>query len=749
VALAEPTPKTFGARRQVATSARMFAATLFLSAGLLFFVQPMVAKLILPTFGGAAAVWTTCLVFFQVALLTGYAYAHVVATRLSARKQAVLHAGVVTLPLLALPIVVPAGWSTPDAANPVARLLGILAVAVGLPFFVVATSAPLLQRWFAAARHARSHDPYFLYAASNAGSLLALLAYPFVVEPLLPLRRQSMVWAAGYGVLVLLTWACAVAVWRHAAAGAEVCDKPVSPPQDAGTTPGRPTGIGSRLHWVVLAFVPSSLLLAVTTHLTTDIAPVPLLWVGPLAVYLLSYILAFSRLPWWFLPLVRSVLPLTVLAQIYLLVVIPPASLKVLIAANLFTLFAVSMSCHGELARRRPPAAHLTEFYFWASAGGALGGVFNALLAPLLFSWLVEYPLALVLACLLMAPLRPRPASRLTIALDLLLPLALGLLAAAALFRCPEKYWTLLFAVLALLAAALMTRPVRMGLGAAALLVVGLTLRQNLEPTVYRERNFYGIVRVVRLQDMHILLHGRTEHGAQQQRNDRRVRDLPRAYYYPTGPAGQVFAAFFNTTPKRRVAVVGLGAGALASYGEKGQVFTFFEIDPAVIALASDRRYFTYLCDSDAQIRVVPGDARLSLAREPDRSFDLLILDAFSGDSIPTHLLTREALGLYLNKLTPDGTLLMHISNNYLELGPVVSRLAASHDLVALAQYDEPTPREASFRKLASYWAVVARREEHLGSLARDQRWRPLALLPDTPLWTDDYSNVFRAVKRR
>jgi hypothetical protein len=731
------------------TSLRLFTVTTFLGAALLFFVQPMVAKMLLPSFGGAPAVWTTCMLFFQAALLAGYGYAHTLTTHLGLRAQAVVHAVFLSLPLLVLPIAAPLGEATAEGTSPVVGVLGALLVSAALPFLVVSTSAPLLQRWFSSAGHTHSRDPYFLYAASNLGSMLALLAYPFLVEPNLALRRQGMVWAGGYCLLVLLTWVCAVQVWRGSGLARPAPAEEGPSAEPTGSVPQSASGFWPRMHWMALAFVPSSLLLSVTTHLTTDVAPVPLLWVVPLAIYLFSFVLAFGVLRERFRLAVRFLLPLVVLAQTFVLVASPPLGLAGLIAGGLFTLFVVSLACHATLAEKRPPVTQLTEFYFWVAVGGALGGVFNALLAPLLFNWLVEYPLALVLASLLTPPFRVRPSSRLGMTLDLLLPAALAGIAVVVLFGSSRGNMLLPFGVLTLLGLCLMTRPLRLGLGVAALFIVGFAFRQEREHMVYRERNFFGVVRVLQNEDYLALYHGSTMHGSQRSSPSPRVRDLPRGYFYPTGPAGQVFEAFFNTAPRRSVAIIGLGTGALASYGEKGQEFTFFELNPAVIRIASDPRYFSYLRDSPASIQVVLGDGRASLRKVPDRSYDLLILDAFSGDAIPTHLLTREAFDLYLSKLLPEGVLLLHISNNYLELGPVVARLAEATRLVALAQYNEPTPAEVREGKLASYWVVLARQMPYLGRLGQDKRWRSFAVSPRTELWTDDYSNLFGALKRR
>jgi hypothetical protein len=689
-----------------------FALALFVSAALLFLIQPMVGKMLLPKFGGVPAVWNTCLVFFQAALLAGYGYAHASAAWLGVRRQAAVQVVLLLLPLFVLPVRVAAEWAPPADAYPVVPLLGLLLVSAGLPFFVVATSAPLLQRWFAATGQGRWRDPYFLYAASNAGSLLALVAYPVLIEPSLSLRQQTWLWAGAYGLLLALTGACAVLVWRGGTPSV-----PAEEAATAGSAPATPTevrGVWPRLRWVVLAFVPSSLLLGVTTYLTTEIAPIPLLWVAPLVLYLLTFILAFSRLPPAFHRAVSLALPVVLLFQVF----VAPAHVTVVwrsVAVHLLTFFVAALACHGELARRRPPVAWLTEFYLWLSLGGVLGGLFNALLAPALFRSVVEYPLALVLAALLVPPLWParEPAGRW---LNRGLPWLLAATVAAGLFGRGD------------------TAGDR-----------GLLLHQ--------ERTFFSILQVRRgtAGRTHELAHGNVRHGLQVRSDDPRQRRLPLLYFFPTGPIGQVFQALRGPRAPERVAVIGLGAGTLASYGEKGQEFTFFEIDPAVERIARDPRYFTYLADAEARgvrVRTVLGDARLSLAREPGGRYGLLVVDAFTGDSIPTHLLTAEAVRLYLERLTDDGLLAFHITNDYLDLGPVLGDEAHAAGLVGLIQDDADLSAEEARRgKAPSTWVVLARDPAAFGPLPASGRWKPLRGRPGARAWTDDYSNVLGTLR--
>jgi hypothetical protein len=695
--------------RRALLASGLFAATLFVGAALLFLVQPMVGKMILPKFGGAPTVWNTCMVFFQAALLAGYGYAHATTAWLGVRRQAAVHAALLLLPLLTLPIAVAPEWAPRGDASPVVSLLGLLLVSAGLPFLVVSTGAPLLQRWFAATGHGGSRDPYFLYAASNAGSLLALLAYPALVEPHVSLRQQTWLWAGGYVGLVILTLACALLVRR----------RPTPPATEghADSAPGRSgegvvVGAWERARWVAYAFVPSSMMLAVTTHLSADIAAVPLLWVLPLAVYLLTFILAFAGLQ-------SGLHPLLTLAPVLLYQAFaaagPVTAVWRMVAGHLLTFFVVALVCHGELARRRPPVARLTEFYLWVSLGGVLGGLFNALVAPALFSTVVEYPLSLVLAALLLPPLVPERGRPRVAWLNRALPLVLA----------------------AAVGAVLLTRAAP---------------RETPGTVLHQERTFFSVLRVVRgtRGQTHTLIHGNVRHGVQLRSDDPRQRRLPLLYYFPTGPIGQVFTAMRGSETTRRVGVVGLGVGALASYGERGQEHTFFEIDPTVERLARDPRYFTYLPDAEARgvrVRVVIGDARLSLRHEPDGHFGLLVVDAFSGDAIPTHLLTGEAIRLYRDKLADDGLLAFHVTNDYLDLLPVLGAASRSAGLAGLFQIDDASEEEGRRGKAPSRWVVLAGRPVALNRLTGNPRWQPLPSLPDARAWTDDFSNILGALR--
>lgn len=734
----------------------LFSITLFVAAALLFAVEPLAGKLLLPKFGGAPAVWNTCLVFFQASLLAGYGYAHLLSRCLPRGAQAAVHLCTIAAAWAALPIAISPRWLPPGDADPMPWLLAMLATSVGLPFLAVSATAPLLQKWFAGSGHRQAQDPYFLYAASNAGSMIGLLAYPTLIEPNLPLTLQSRAWAAGYALLCGLIAACAALYWRARALVAP------TPPMShrAADGPNAPT----RTRWVALAFVPSSLLLSVTAYLSTDVSPVPLMWVAPLALYLLTFILVFARLPRAIHQTMNYLLPATILAQAYVVFTEHAGTnypMGFLVAVHLQVFFVAAMVCHGELARTRPSPEFLTEFYFWMSLGGVMGGVFNALVAPAMFHSMFEYPLGLALACMLSPPLFARRVPRLphwarlqthrerlarNVAFDLIVPLIVGLASATIFFRWPPEAsaWPVI-AVVAMCAATA-SNPVRLGLSVAAIFWAGAWYDDVVDHLVYRERSFYGVLQVQSdaRERFYNLNHGRIRHGKQRRSDDPDLRDVPLLYYYPTGPIGQVFQAWPGKARRQPVAVVGLGVGSLAAYGQSEQEFTFFEIDPAVERIARESGYFKYLTDSRADCRVVLGDARLSLEHQPNYHFGLMVVDAFSGDAIPVHLLTREAIELYFRKLTNDGIVAFHISNRFLDLAPVLGNAARELGLVGLDQNEATrSPAEWQLGKEVSHWVVLARQRSDLEWLAGDPDWRPLAARPELPVWTDDYTSLW------
>jgi hypothetical protein len=730
----------------------VFALTLFLSSSLLFVVQPMIAKMVLPLLGGTPAVWNTCMVFFQGMLLAGYLYAHASTRWLRVKHQAILHIFLLAASLLALPIVVAAQHSEPPATGmPIGWLLRVLLFTVGIPFFLVSSSGPLLQRWFSRTDHPRARDPYFLSVAGNIGSICALLAYPALLEPSLRLAEQSSIWAGGYVALVLLTAACFYLAYRKSSAHHIVTDSVTNamPQADAASPTWR-----HRLHWIALAFVPSSLLLGVTTFLTTDVAAVPLLWIVPLVIYLLTFVIVFARHVLVPHTLMLRMLPLWVLPLAWLIAFDTSLPVAVQAPIHLLTFFFAAMVCHGELAQRRPDGRYLTEFYLCMSAGGVLGGLFNALVAPLLFSTILEYPLALVLACALRPAKLGGSETPLARRLDFALPVIVGAFALGMMFvlnlsqsKAPLTL-VVVFIVPAILCFSFSARPLRFALTAGALMLAGGTYAAAQEHASHRGRSFFGVHRVfdVPERNLRYLIHGGVIHGIQHL--DANMRREPSTYFHKTGPIGQVFASFQGRHDRDRVGVIGLGIGTLAAYSQPGEQWTFYEIDPAIAELASDPRQFTYLSDSPARTRVVLGDARIALAKEPSRSFDVLVVDAFSSDAIPVHMLTREALQLYLQKLDAGGMLAFNITNSYLNLAPLVADLAHDAGLQVLVQHDVFADAAAvSVGKATSQWAVMARTTDALGPLAHDPRWKraPARATPTT--WTDDFSNPLSLVR--
>lgn len=733
----------------------LFSATLLLSAFLLFAVQPLFARMALPLLGGSPGVWNTALLFFQSLLLAAYAAVHGLAARLGPRRQVGLHLVALLLPVLMLPIALPPEAAPPAEGDPTLWLLALMATVVGLPYFAVACSSPLLQRWFASSGHPASGDPYFLFAASNLGSLAGLLAYPLLVEPRWSLEDQARGWALGYGLLVLLLLGCAA--WTLAwGQGRPSASEPSTDaaPDAAGPTAAPP--LSRRLWWAAMAALPSSLMIGATTAISTDLASFPLLWLPPLGLYLLSFVLVFARRRLLPARWVARALPMVALPLVVALALGANQPLGALLALHLLFLFVAALACHGRLADDRPAPRHLTAFYLWLSFGGVLGGLFNVLLAPQLFRSIAEYPIALVLVCLLGLPppadppaRAPRPAL-----FDLLLP-ALLTAAAAALLLTPQArssavypfLGSLVFPLAGLVAFGFSRRRLRFGLAVAGILLVGQPYTQRLGSLLYAERSFYGVSRVRLSPDgsQRLLFHGSSLHGAQS--TAAAARPEPLTYYARTGPLGWLFQALGPRLAGQAVGAVGLGAGAIACYAEPGQTWTFFELDPTVVRIARDPRYFGYLAACAPEARLVLGDARLTLRRADDASFGLLVLDAYSSDAIPLHLISREALDLYLAKLRPDGLLAFHISNRHLDLEPVLGRLAQSAGLHALVAEDLD-PSEAALQAGAypAIYLVMARTEATLQPLQVDSRWRQARA--DGPLWTDDFASVLAALRR-
>ena len=757
----------------------------------------MFAKMILPPLGGSPSVWNTCLFFFQATLLLGYGYSHLTTRWWGTRRQAIIHSLLLLLPIAFLPITVAKGWVPPHDANPVPWLLALLLVSVGLPFFVVSTSAPLVQKWFADTDHPASSDPYFLYTASNLGSMLGVLSYPILIEPNFPLTQQSWLWATGYGLLVLLTLGCAVGLWRSPKELGSLEVSGDEPTQDLGEKANlkeEPPTARQQAQWVLLSFLPSSLLLGVTTYITTDIAAIPLLWAIPLAIYLLTFILTFARKPLLPHNSLVTVLPLLLapLIVLSLLRILQPVWL--LLPFHLIGFFILGCVFHGGLARSRPSSQYLTIFYLWISVGGVLGGLFNAIAAPLLFPSVLEYPLLLGLSILILGTsssekekgrspdasqlifdpenehrLGDNPKSKIqnpkSNGLSKTLPISIGLLLGSLIVGFQVKFFNtnligilVAFAILFAMRYAFALHPVRFGVGFALIVLLSQFYIPSMGRLLDTERSFFGVNRVLydKRGNYNILLHGTTVHGKQSL--DPQRRHEPLTYVHPSGPVGQLFRSFNNSEGEalaRRqgernshIAVLGLGIGSLAAYAEPGQQWTFYEIDPIVASLARDSRYFTFLQDSKAPFSLILGDGRLQLADVPANHYDLIFMDAFTSDAIPVHLVTREAIQMYLSKLTPQGLLAINISNRYINLEPVLNALAHNLGLSTLRQLElNISPEEKAMGKSASHWVLLARQQRDFGNLINDSRWQPIPETLQAPLWTDDFSNIFGVLR--
>lgn len=710
----------------------------------MFILQPLFGKILLPLLGGSPAVWNTCMVFYQSLLFLGYWYAHRVTQDLPPRWQIPLHLSIIALSFFALPLALPEQTIPPTDSNPSLWLLKTLSLSIGLPFFVLSTTSPLLQKWFAQIGHSTSHDPYYLYATSNTGSLIALLSYPFILEPALGLNLQKTYWGIGYGILCVLIGICAWTLSKN-----QVTDYS----EQYEKTPVEMPSVYTQLHWLLLAFVPSSLLLGLTNFISTDIASVPLLWIIPLTVYLLSFIIVFSK---WNLRLH----PLFIRLQAFFLVpfmiyaFINPADLPywVYLILHVIAFFFAIMVCHGELAKKRPHTQHLTRFYLIMSFAGMLGGMFNTFLAPFIFKGIYEYPLMIVAALLLRPGITGSSQKH---SLFFLIPSFVLALIALLLYvnisNLLDYFDAILLSLIALAMVnfVLRLKPVAYAAFSGVIIFLALSVHSLSSHTLYQARTFFGVLAVRESsltneqnqpESYHELFHGTTKHGAQ--RLSASLSTTPLTYYSQPGPMGQLFSTFAQDNQNWTIGVVGLGAGALACYSQPSQHWHFYEIDPLVVDIASNPNYFSYLSQCAKHATMTIADARLSLAKEPDHSFDLLIMDAFSSDAVPTHLLTEEAIKLYFSKLKARGILAFHMTNRHLALKKVLSIHAEHLHLAALIQ--EFIPEHAIPLVVATDWVVMANQPETLDPLKNSLlgSWQKMPLYFDMKPWTDDFTNI-------
>jgi hypothetical protein len=721
-------------------AAPVYVLAIFLSASLVFSVQPMFAKMVLPKVGGSAAVWNVALVFFQGALLAGYVYAHLL-QKLPLRGQLIGHLGALALAALCLPIAASELFTSPPQSGQSLWLMGLFAVSVGAPFMAVSATAPLLQAWFSKTGRADAGDPYFLYAASNAGSLLALVAYPLAVEPMLGAHDQAQIWQGGYWALGAIIAACGLLTLslQRQEAGP---DRPIPVARSAKASVGR------RAMWVLYAFAPSMLLVAASTHITMDVASAPLLWVAPLALYLLAFIMAFAKKPLIaprYALLLHLVLTVSALALSWAYV--PWTSLLTVTLGALF--FGVLVCCQA-LYRLRPEASGLTEFYMWMSVGGVLGGAFAALAAPVLFSTVLEYPLALALTLALRPWGEPTAKPLLRFALVAIVAAAL-VVAAPRLLGMPIMP-ALVFGGMALVVMAMVAvQRHPFALAACALAIAGTGKVFTEADNLFGTRSFYGVMDVVDTPDgeYRLFTHGTTVHGVQAL--DPVRAHQPGGYYGPLTPIGQTFRVLTDAGRVNNVVVMGLGVGAMSCYATPAQSWTFYEIDPLVVDVAMNPELFTLVSGCAPQARVLVGDGRLLLQDERAGSVDLLLVDAFSSDAVPTHLLTREAMGLYLSRLSPQGVAMVHISNRNLALGDIVARTAQAAGAVAIERVfanpvtgDEP----GKWDNLSSHAILIAASDEALAPLMATGQWR-IMTPSDRRVWTDDYTNIMEPLLTR
>ena len=729
----------------------VYTCAIFVSALLLFSVQPLFTKMVLPRLGGSPAVWSVAMVFFQTLLLAGYAYTHALMRIKNRAIPVSVHLVLLVAAILTLPLGIAGGFGEPPTSGYAFWLLGLFAVSIGLPFFALAANNPLLQAWFVRTGHPDGPDPYFLYASSNIGSFLALLSYPFLLEPVFSLRTQNLMWTGGYALLIILIAGC----------GALLLDSPALAIADRQTeeTPAPAPSFVLRMRWIFLAAVPSGLLIAVTAHISTDVAAAPLLWVLPLSLYLLTWVLVFQSRPLlphkWMLLLQ----PLAIAGIVVLLALDSEHNLLLILGGHQLCFFIIAMACHGELARTRPAAKYLTGFYVALSFGGMVGGLFAGLISPFAFSWVAEYPILLALAALC----RPSAIERwprlsrwywpflAILAIALIVPTFFD---TGKIFAWLESHRAWVAGSVGVLAgvAALVLNASRWKIFATAAVALALIrFYPSDDGRVETVRSFFGVHKIVVTPggQYHVLMHGTTIHGAQKFLNDDGSavtgRPEPITYYYRDGGIGQAIAAIRERKGALlRVAVIGVGAGTLTCAAEPGEDWKFFEIDQTMVDTARDPKYFTYIRDCDPDFRPVIGDARLTFAKEPDGIYDVIVVDAYSSDAIPIHLATKEAMEIYKSKLAPQGAVVMHVSNRHLALSGVAAGIAGSNNLKSwVCSVSSDLDDDYIFSTTV---VVSARDEDDVGALAASENCTPEN---EGEVWTDDYSNILKAIWQR
>ena len=727
----------------------VFTASIFLSATLLFSVQPMFAKLVLPLLGGSSSVWNTAMVFFQLTLLGGYIYAHLISQYLKFLTQVIVHGLILVFGCLFLPLSIAEGWTPPNSGTQAFWLIALFAVSVGAPFFAISANAPLLQRWFSRTDDKDADDPYFLYSASNAGSLLSLCLYPILFEPMLRLREQTSLWAIGYIILVFAILGSGFFAVNRKKIQLDKTSENVSSKSVIK--------LKACLIWIALAFIPSSLMLGVTSHITNNIASAPFLWILPLALYLLTFIVVFAKSPIISSKHLSFLTPFAIVSALLFGLVFND-NLLLSIVMSLISYFIIALACHMRLVETRPKADNLTEFYIWMSLGGVLGGAFNALLAPVIFNSIYEYLIVLGLAVFVYFKINPKFAglnSTWKILVEGLV-ISLGLMTIFLLLKIPVMLSLLIPGVYLTYKLERLSLTPRFTMFSTLMVVATLSLVVPLtvQKKLLNERSFFGILGVKLTETpvgpIHEFSHGDTLHNYQLQDPD--LKKIPLAYYSKDNSfdRGLTLARSINPNQDFNVAMIGLGAGAMACYERPTDNWIYFEIDPAVVKMANNSKYFSYMKDCSYKSDVRIGDARLKFVDIPLASQDYIIVDAFSSDSIPTHLLTVEALELYRSRLKPNGLVFFHTSNRVLDISSVVTNLAEHAGLDS--RYTEAlTFPDGPYKKYeAESYAVIVGTHEQMNAAEKfDERWKVRIASPDVGLWSDDYSHIIGTLKAK
>lgn len=728
----------------------VYSLTIFLSAFLLFSIQPMFTKMVLPILGGTPMVWNTAMMFFQGILLLGYLYAHFISQIKNVRTQAIIHCALLIVASIFVPIAKAKGWEPPTTTMPVFWLLQFFTVSIGLPFFAISATAPLLQRWFSLTDHKDAQNPYFLYGASNIGSILALLAYPFVIEMNLRLQTQGEGWGILYATLVLLITFCAIFVKSKQiikAATKEYSEK---------------ISWKTRSLWVLYAFIPSALLLAVTSHISVDIAAIPLLWVMPLVIYLLSFVIVFARNPHISHNFITSIAPTAIIVAIifYSLSVALSADIAIVITF----LFIISMVFHGELAKNKPSATKLTEFYLLMSLGGVLGGIFNSIIAPAVFNDVYEYLLIVILSALALPKTKETIKSYdnvfvfpfVTVFMFSILIIAFK--AREIIINDANIEIMDIATILALIIANYFlfslfyykkpTKSLRFMLVAALLCSVGYVMRPSQMFTSFKARSFFSTYKVQEDLKYAHLVSGKTIHGIQI-KAPLDLQTMPTSYYSKKGPVGDIFN-ILDPIPnyKEKMGVVGLGTGTMSCYAKPGRTWTFFEIDPLTVQIAKDSGIFKFLPTCAPNADIILGDARVSLQKSPDNKFDVLFVDAFSSDAIPMHLITKEALYMYMSKIKKDGIVAIHISNKYINLIPVLAGYSETANIKGYFKHHISSEQDrVNLAITSSLWVIFSTNKALLQTISETKGWQDLALYNQKAFWSDDFSNIIPLIQ--